>query len=63
MCGEYRPVNRNIKSDRYPMPILEELFDAIGFSWVFSVLDLRSGYHQLPLFAGDRMKTAFRGVD
>ena len=63
MCGHYCSVNRNTKSDWYPMPIPEELFDAIGFSWVFSMLDLRSRYHQLPLFKEDRVKIAFRGVD
>ena len=31
MCGDYCSVNRKIKSDRYPMPISEELFDAIRF--------------------------------
>jgi hypothetical protein len=45
------------------MSIPEELFDVIGFSRVFSTLDLRSGYHQFPLLAGDRVKTAFWGVD
>ena len=63
MCGDYHPVNRKTRLDRYPMPILEELFDAIGFSQVFSTLDLRSGYQQLLLLAGDRVKTAFWGVD
>ena len=58
-----RPVNRKTKSDRYPMPMPEELFDAVGFSRVFSTLDLRSGYHQLPLLVEDRVKTAFWGVD
>lgn len=63
MCGDYRPVNRKTKSDRYPMPMPEELFDAVGFSRVFSTLDLRSGYHQLPLLVDDRVKTAFWGLD
>jgi len=31
MCGDYRLVNRKTKSDRYPMPMPEELFDALGF--------------------------------
>ena len=53
MCGNYRPVNRKTKLDWYPIPIPWEVFDAIGFSLVFSVIDLKSGYHQLPLFAGD----------
>ena len=63
MCGDYRPVNRKTKSDRYPMPTPEELFDSLGAARVFSTLDLRSGYHQLPLRQEDRIKTAFWGVD
>ena len=62
MCGDHRPVNRKTKSDWYPMSILDELFDAIGFFQVFRTLDLRSGYHQLPLFTGDRVKTTLWGV-
>ena len=45
------------------MPTPEELFDAIGKARVFSMLDLRSGYHQLPLRVEDRVKTTFWGVD
>ena len=45
MCGDYYPVNWKTKSDRYPIPIPEELFDAIGFSRAFSTLDFRSIYH------------------
>ena len=63
MCSDYRPVNQKTKSDWYPMPIPEKLFNGIGFSQVFNTLDLRSGYHQLPLLAGDQVKTAFWGVD
>jgi len=59
MCGDYRPVNKKTKSDRYPMPTPEELFDAVGKAKGFSTLDLRSGYHQLPLRLEDRVKTAF----
>ena len=45
MCGDYQPVNKKTKSDRYPMPTPEELFDSLGAIRVFSTLDLRSGYH------------------
>ena len=63
MCGNYCPVNRKTKSDWYFMPILEELFDAIIFSRVFSTLDFSSGYYQLSLLAENRVKIAFWGVD
>jgi putative transposase len=32
MCGDYRPLNLVTLQDRYPMPILEKLFDSIGDS-------------------------------
>ncbi len=32
MCEDYRPLNLITPQDRYPMPILEELFDSIGNS-------------------------------
>lgn len=63
MCGDYRLVNRQTKSDRYAMPIPEEIFDAIGHAKVFSMLDLRSGYHQLPIKEADKQKTAFWGIN
>ena len=63
MCGDYRLINRKSKSYQYPIPMPEELFDSVGFSRVFSTLDLRSGYDELPLLVDDRVKTMFRGVD
>ena len=63
MCGDYRPINRQMRADRYAMPTPEEIFDAIGHARVFSTLDLRAGYHQLPIRVEDRQKTAFWGID
>ena len=45
------------------MPTPEELFDAVGHAKVFTILELRSGYHQLPLIVDDEVKTVFWGVD
>jgi hypothetical protein len=45
------------------MPLLEEIFDALSQAKVFSTLDLKSGYHQLPLKKGDKIKTTFCGVN
>jgi len=43
MCGDYRPLNLVTPQDRYPMPIPEELFDSIGDSNIFTIMDLRQG--------------------
>jgi hypothetical protein len=45
------------------MPSPKELFDGLGKARLFSTLDLRLGYYQLPLRFEDRMKTAFWRVD
>jgi hypothetical protein len=44
MCGDYRLLNLVTLQDKYPMPILEELFDNIGDSNIFTIMDLRQGF-------------------
>jgi len=41
MCGDYRPLNLVTPQDRYPMPIPKKLFDSIGDSNIFTIVDLR----------------------
>ncbi|KAL3688002.1 hypothetical protein R1sor_014311 [Riccia sorocarpa] len=45
------------------MPTQEEIFDAVGHAKVFSTLDLRAGYHQLPIREDDKSKTTFWAID
>jgi hypothetical protein len=61
MCGDYRLLNLVTPQDRYPMPIPEELFDSIGDSNIFTIVDLRQGFNQIVLIAKDRKKTTFHG--
>jgi len=49
--------------EKYAMPLLEEIFDALGHAKVFSILDLRFSYHQLPSKEGDKVKTTFWGIN
>jgi hypothetical protein len=49
--------------DKYAMPIPEEIFDALDQAKVLSTLDLRFGYHQLPLREGNKVKTIAWGID
>ena len=59
MCIDYRALNKNTVLDRYPLPRIDELFQRLNGSSVFSKFDLADGYHQIPMFKGDRYKTAF----
>jgi hypothetical protein len=61
MWGDYRPLNLATPQDRYPMPIPEKLFDNIGHSNIFTIVDLRQGFNQIVLAAKDRKKITFHG--
>jgi hypothetical protein len=41
MCGDYKPFNLVTPQDRYPMPIPKKLFDNIGDSNIFTIVDLK----------------------
>ena len=62
-CGDYRPLNLETTLDRYPLPGIEDIFSQMGGATIFSKLDLRSGYHQMPVRAEDRCKTTFWGAN
>ncbi len=47
--------------DRYPMSILEELFDIIGDLNIFTIVDLMQHFNQIVLVMKDRKKPIFHG--
>ncbi len=57
-CGDYRRLNLVTKPDLYPPPHVEDLSARLAGMKVFSKLDLRKGYHQIPVAARDVQKTA-----
>ncbi|GJQ99966.1 putative reverse transcriptase domain-containing protein [Tanacetum coccineum] len=47
MCIDYRELNKLTVKNRYPLPRIDDLFDQLQGSSVYSKIDLRSVYHQL----------------
>nr|GEW02707.1 hypothetical protein [Tanacetum cinerariifolium] len=59
MCIDYRELNKLTVKNRYPLPRIDDLFDQLQGSSIYSKIDLRSGYHQLRVREHDVPKTAF----
>jgi hypothetical protein len=49
MCVDYRSLYEVTIKNKYPLPRIEDLFDQMKGTSVFSKIDLRSGYHQLKI--------------
>lgn len=60
LCTDYRELNKVTIKNKYPLPRIDDLFDQLQGSKVFSKIDLQSGYHQLKIKDSDIPKTAFR---
>jgi hypothetical protein len=57
-CGDFRRLNLLTEPDVYPLPNKLYLADRLSGCQVFSKIDLRKGYWQVPVRPKDRQKLA-----
>ena len=58
-CIDFRKLNAVTKLDAYPLPLIDEIFDALHGAKYFTTLDATSGYWQIEIVPEDQEKTAF----
>ena len=59
LCIDYRKVNSRTIRDSYPIPKISEIFTALhGAQW-FTTMDLKMGFHQIPMAESSKDITAF----
>ena len=59
MCVDYRQLNERTTKDSYALPRIDEILDALLGNKYFSVLDMKSGYHQIEIDEEHKQRTAF----
>ena len=55
-------INKFTQLDAYPLPKIQDLINTIANYRIFSKIDLRSAYHQIPIKESDKQYTAFEGL-
>jgi len=59
MMTDFRALNEKTIGNAYPLPNITEILDQLGSAKYFSVFDLASGFHQIPMHESETQKTVF----
>ena len=59
-CIDFRKLNDVTIKNAHPLPRIDNTLEALKGAKYFSILDLKSGYWQVPIKEEHRSKTAFR---
>ncbi len=60
LCVDYWGLNNLTIKNRYPLPLVGESLDWLGWAQRFTQIDLTNAYYQIRIREGDEWKTGFR---
>lgn len=63
LCVDLRPLNSRIEKQKFPFPIIEDCLSRLANKFVFTLLDLRDGFHQIEVHEDSRKYFAFATPD
>ena len=63
MCIDYQDLNKMSVKNRYSLPWIDELIDNLKGAKLFTKLEFKSGYHQIPIESTDVWKTSFNNKE
>lgn len=58
-CVDYRLLNKKVKDNKFPMPRTDDFLSHLNGATIFSSIDMKNCFWQLPLSEKDKHKTAF----
>ena len=59
LCVNYWGLNNITIKNQYPLPLISELLDWLGWAKRFTQLDLTNAYYWMKIYKSDKWKTAF----
>ena len=59
LCIDYRQLNSRTIKDNYALPRIDDILEQLSGNKFFSVLDMKSGYHQVETAEEHKERTAF----
>ena len=58
-CLDPRHINVLLPDDKYPLPLITDIFHKLSGSTIFTTLDLTAAFHRFQVYEKDQPKTAF----
>lgn len=63
LCVDLRPLNERVVKQKYPFPLIEDCLARIGDKSIFTLLDLKDGFHQIKIHPEHTRYFSFATLD